>query len=407
LKLNIPQKVKLSHILSASDTEEVSEVGTIETKLPKSLEIESVINEYNDLITYEIHGSGTVGAAVAVVYKDEIAFLKCFGVKKAGEDDPIDENTVFRLASVSKTITGVLAGILDNKKIISLDDKVVDYIPGFRLKSLYNTKNLTIRNLLSHTTGLTPHAYDNMVEEKVPLCRIMEVLNHANVSSAPGTLYSYQNVMFGMFDTLVNARTTKKYADLVKEEIFIPFGMKDASTDFISFKNNLNKAFPHTGAQGNYRCVRLNDRYYTTAPAAGVNASISDMARFILALLDKDASTTDHACQMIFSPQIESNLYGGYFREWDKTESIHYGIGWRLVGYKGRNISYHGGYVQGYKAEIAVCRDEDIGIVYLTNSPNSVASKSIPMFLNLFFQFRDRKKMITSIDETAPSKELS
>ncbi|MDD4109309.1 MAG: serine hydrolase, partial [Prolixibacteraceae bacterium] len=200
----------------------------------------------------------------------------------------------------------------------------------------------------------------------------------------------------------------KKYSELVREEIFDPYGMKNASTDFQSFKSNNNKAFPHAGANGAYRCIRLNDRYYTTASAAGVNASISDMAQFLLVLLgDLGQDLPGRVYQTVFTPQIETHLSNGYFRQWDMPESVHYGIGWRLLGYKGRKIAYHGGYVNGYKAEIAVCRDENIGIVYLTNSPNSVASKSIPCFLDLYFRFINDTHKITSIGETATPKELS
>jgi beta-lactamase class C len=378
--------------------------------IPKEpLEIEKIINEYDQLLDYEISSSGTVGAAVVIVYKNQIAFLKCYGVKRVGENDPVDENTVFRLASVSKTITGMLAGILDNQKIIRLDDKVINYLPGIKLKDSDNTKKLKIRNLLSHTTGLIPHAYDNMVEEKVPLGKIMEVLNQANISSEPGILYSYQNVMFSLVDTIISIKTFKNYAELVKEKIFMPCGMKNASADFRSFKENTNKAYPHIKINNNrYKAIQLNDRYYSTAPAAGVNASISDMANFLIALLKKnDRIITNKVCHSVFSPQVITHLPGGYFSQWDRTESVHYGIGWRLVGYKGRKIAYHGGYVQGYKTEIALCRDEDIGIAFLSNSPNKTASKSVPLFLNLYFRFMDDKTKIVSVSKATASKELS
>jgi beta-lactamase class C len=139
----------------------------------------------------------------------------------------------------------------------------------------------------------------------------------------------------------------------------------------------------------------LNDRYYTTVPAAGVNASITDMARFLQGLLDKNNPLLHEEIQQtIFQPQVVSPLSRGYFKYWDNVGRKNYGIGWRLVDYKNRNVAYHGGYVHGYKAEIALCQQEDIGIVYLTNSPNSVASQSIPEFLNRFFEYRQTKTFL-------------
>ena len=362
----------------------------------KPTEIDGILQEYDSLITAEVIETGTVGAAVAVTYKNQIAYLKCFGVKKAGSQDSINQNTIFRLASVSKTVSGVLAGILDEENIIHLDDKVVDYIPGFKLKNSKSTKEITIRNLLSHTSGLIPHAYDLMVEDKIPLSKIMDRLAEVDIAAPPGEVYAYQNVMFSLIDTLTRVKTAETYPELLKEKLFIPFGMKNASADFQSFKNSDNKAFPHSGAPGHYRALRLNDRYYNTAPAAGVNASISDMAHFLLALLNKENSVVDNEIrQTVFTPQVDSHLSRRYLNRWDKVDSKQYAIGWRIIGYKGRKVAYHGGYVQGYRAEIALCEKEDVGIVFLCNSPNSISAKSVPDFLNLFFEFKDKNGILT------------
>lgn len=390
------------------DTSEAAE-NTVEVEIkpaPKPertpTEIDGLLQQYDSLITAQFKETGSVGAAVAVTYKDQIAYLKCFGVKKVGTHDSINKHTIFRLASVSKTISGVLAGILDEQNIINLDDKVVDYIPGFKLKSKKSTNEITIRNLLSHTTGLVPHAYDLMVEDKVPLRKIMNRLAEVNIAAPPGKVYAYQNVMFSLLDTITTEKTSVKYPLLLKDKLFIPFGMNDASADFQSFKNADNKAYPHSGARGHYHALRLNDRYYNTAPAAGVNASISDMANFMLALLNKKHSIVDNELrQTVFTPQINSHLSRSYLHRWDKVDSKQYAIGWRIIGYKGRKVAYHGGYVQGYRAEIALCEKEDVGIVFLCNSPNSIAAESIPDFLNLFFEYKDKSGILTDAQTTS------
>lgn len=383
------------YVLSAPETKMVLDSFApeiIPEPVPEPLDIIEIVNEYDSLITAEIQASGTVGAAVAITYKNQVVLMKCFGVKKSGTKDSINENTIFRLASVSKPISGVLAGMLAKEKIIGLDDKVTDYIPGLRLKNQTATQELTIRNLLSHTTGLAPHAYDDLVEQKVPLNQIMGKLYLANTAAGPGQLYTYQNVMFSLYDTIVTSRTGKKYGDVLKEKLFVPFGMNDASTGFESFRNNKNKAFPHSGATP----IKLNDRYYNTISAAGVNASITDMKNFLLTLLAVPTAALNNAGEMIFTPQIKTDLSRGYFSQWDKVDSKAYGIGWRLVDYKGRKVAYHGGFVKGYRAEIALCLDEQVGIVYLSNSPSAIASKSIPEFINRLFDFKDQQKLTTN-----------
>jgi beta-lactamase class C len=361
--------------------------------VPPHLEIEEIIHEYDSLITAEIKASGTVGAAVAVVYRNEVVYSKCFGVKKSHTKDSIDQHTIFRLASVSKPISGVLAGILADEQVIGFDDKVADYIPGLKLKNQKVTEELTIRNLLTHTTGLSAHAYDDLVEQKVPISQIMNKLYLANTPAMPGQVYAYQNVMFSLLDTIVACKTGKSYCEVLKEKVFIPFGMNDACTGFESFRDNENKALPHTGTTP----IKLNDRYYNTTAAAGINASISDMKNFLLALLgNSNSALNENVEETIFTPYVQTALSPGYFSQWEKVDSKAYGIGWRIVDYKGRQIAYHGGFVKGYRAEIALCKDEQVGIVYLSNSPTGIAAKSVPEFINRLFDFKDQQKLTTN-----------
>ncbi len=355
-------------------------------------EIQEVFDKYDLWLTDQITESKTVGAAVAIIYKDKIAFLKCFGKRKVGNEEPVNEHTIFRLASVSKPVTSILTGILVQEEILDFDDKVCETIPWLKLGNSSYTNHLTLRNLLSHTSGLVPHAYDDLVENHVPLATILSRLKDAGISAAPGKVYGYQNVMFSLVDTILAVKTSKNYGQLIREKLFEPLGMNDASTNFESFRDNPNKAYPHRGANGIYRSLPLNDRYYSTAPAAGINASISDMAHFLAGLLDeKNPILKDDVYQRIFEPQVVSRLSSGYFKYWDHVKNKNYALGWRMVDYKERKIAYHGGYVNGYKAEIAISKQDKIGIVYLSNSPNTVASQSVPVFLDLFFEFKDNQ----------------
>ena len=363
-------------------------------------EIREVLTKFDSLYSVNIGQSEAVGGAVVIVYKGQIAMTKCFGVKKAGENSLIDEHTVFRLASVSKTMTGVLAGILAAENAISLDDKVADYIPEFKSGSRENTENMTIRHLLSHTTGLVPYAFDTMVEDQVPLTKIIPLLNEVEIVAPPGRVYAYQNVMFSLFDPVIAAKTNKNFQENITEKIFNPFGMTDASVDFESFNRNENKAFPHQAGENGFTPANPRNRYYVTAPAAGVSASISDMGKFLIAVLGKDDSIfSKKAHEVVFTPQVETFLKRSYYKEWDKIESKHYAIGWRIIGYKNRKIAHHGGYISGYQSEIAICEDEDIGIAVLTNSPNNYFTENVHSFFNLFIEYKDKIKQEEPVTE--------
>ncbi len=362
-----------------------------------SLEIKNVLTKYDSLISSQVKETGTVGAAVVVTYKNQIVLLKCFGVRKKGESNPVNKNTIFRLASVSKTISGVLAGIMADENTISFDDHIIDYIPDFRLQNEKSTKELTVKNILSHTSGLIPYAYDNLIEEHVPFDKILTRLRDVDISAPPGQIYGYQNVMFSIYDTIAVIKTSKHFGDLINEKVFSPFQMSDASTGFKAFKQNPNKAFPHYGSNGKYRTLRLNDRYYSTMPAAGINASISDLAHFMLSILDTSSTVINNNIRnLVFTPQVVTPLSRKYFKNWDHVKSKQYAIGWRKVNYKNRDVAYHGGYVQGYRAEIAVCFDENVGIAFLSNSPNTMGTKTVPEFLDLFFKQKDNDNTIAS-----------
>ena len=357
------------------------------------VEIESTVQQFDSLLQDNLKNSGVVGAAAVITYKGKIALLRCYGVRKAGENDPINKNTIFRLASVSKPMTGVLAGILDDEHIINLEDNVSDYLPDLQLKSSESTKELKIKHLLSHTSGLIPHTYDLMVEDYIPLDQILEKLNQVDITAPPGEIYAYQNVLYSIYGPITQTKLSESFDQVIHEKLFRPFGMTDASTGFKAFKNNKNKAYPHYNRGHNhFSPMKLNDRYYNTTPAAGINASISDLGQFLINLTDPNSKViSERAKKTIFTPQVNSPLSPTYFRSWGKgIQSKQYSIGWRIVNYKGRTVAYHAGYVSGYKAEIALCEEEEIGIALLCNSPVGETAKNIPDFLNMIFKEKER-----------------
>ncbi|HEX6223397.1 MAG TPA: serine hydrolase domain-containing protein, partial [Chryseolinea sp.] len=169
---------------------------TLAPTRPKELNplLQQLLSDYEKEIITMAQDANTPGAAIAVVHDSTIVFLKAYGVKKAGGSDSIDVNTVFRIASVSKCFASFLTGILVEDTVFSWDDRVVDYVPNFTLKSPVETQRLRIRNVLSHTTGLPYHAYTNMVEEGIVLDTMLSWLKNINLVSKVGESYSYQNV---------------------------------------------------------------------------------------------------------------------------------------------------------------------------------------------------------------------
>jgi len=371
-----------SHPPSPSDLTIHSETIRVDSQA-----ILKTIRKFDTFLRDSLQNTGCVGAAATIFHRDEIVYTLTHGVKRAGTKDSVDQHTVFRLASVSKGFAGVLAAILQEEGIISMDDRIIEYLPGFRLKDSVNTHDLAIRHVLNHTSGLVPHAYDNLAEDGKTIKEIIPELATVDIAGIPGQYYGYQNVIFSLIDTLAVLKTNRDYGELVYRKIFRPLGMKDASTGYRGLIWNHNVAFPHDRINGEYHPHPLNKGYYNLLPAAGVNASIDDMGKWLAALLGFLPKKLDTAViNLISTPQVYTPLKRNYTRFWDPIEARYYSFGWRIFDYKGKRILYHGGYVRGYRAEIAFCPEENTGIAFLLNSPNRLASQVVPTFFNMFLE---------------------
>jgi beta-lactamase class C len=344
---------------------------------------------FRDFISFmsqELDSSQTVGAAYTIVHNGDVAYTGTFGEREYGTDLEVNRHTLFRLASVSKGFAGALACFLELDGAFSLDDRVVDHYPGFALKDSVSTADLTIRHLLSHTTGLVPYAYDNLVEADQELPEIIERLDEVDISAPPGELYGYQNVLFSMLDPIARRTTGVPYQVLLAEKIFKPFGMEDASAGPVDGENP-NLAYPHVKTRSGYVSLNPHKGYYNVLPAAGVNASISDMEQWLLGLLgQKPEMMPDTILTSLSTPVIYTPLKWRYTRYWKPFRERYYSLGWRIYNYQGRKIVYHGGYIRGYRAEIAFCTEENVGIAFLQNSPNGLASRCVPAFFDLYFE---------------------
>jgi beta-lactamase class C len=335
----------------------------------------------------ELDSTHTVGAAYTIVHGGDIVYTGTYGERDRESHQQVDEHTLFRLASVSKGFAGVLASMLEQDGVFSLSDRVVDHYPGFLLKDSLSTMNLTIRHLLSHTSGLVPYAFDNLVEAGQDLYTIIDRLDEVDISAPPGELYGYQNVMFSMLDPIARRTTGIPYQVLLQEKIFSPLGLEDASVGPVDLEKNPNMAYPHVSTRSGYVPLDPREGYYNVLPAAGVNASISDMGQWLLALLGyKPQWMPDEVLDSISTPLIYTPLKWQYTRYWKPFRERHYSLGWRIYYYQGREIIYHGGYIKGYRAEIAFCPSEDVGVAFLMNSPNSLASRFVPTFFDLYFE---------------------
>jgi len=348
------------------------------------LHLQKTLHDFDSFLRQYLDSMNTVGAAATVFSEGKVVYTRTHGVRKKGTADSVDLNTVFRLASVSKGFSGLLACKLHFKGSLTLDEKVISFLPDFLLKDSINTQDLSIRHLMNHTSGLVPHAFDNLAEEGQTIAEILPRLVEVDIAGPPGKYYGYQNVLFSLLDTITRVATKKEFPELMAENIFKPLNMENASAGYKDLIWNPNVAFPHIKRRGEYYPLPLHTGYYNLTPAAGVNASITDMGKWLGALLGYSPEIVDpYVISLITTPEIITPLKRAYTRRWDRLDGRYYSFGWRIFDYKGQRIIYHGGYVRGYRAEIAFCPQLKTGIAFLQNSPNGVASRFVPTFFNI------------------------
>ncbi len=295
------------------------------------------------------------------------------------ETHPIDEQTTFRLASVSKPFAAELVGLLVEDGALNWEDPVTRYVPGFKING--DASQIRIRHLLGQSTGLMPHAYDNLLEDGKSMASIWKKMNDLPYVCKPGKCYGYQNSVFSLVEPVVMKATNQDYSTLVEQRIFKPLDMTTASVGFDAFINNPNHAKPHARRQGQWKTVPVQPNYYRAAPAAGVNASILDMGKFVQAQLGSKPE--------VLSPQMIGNLSKPrvktrrelYRKQWKTMLSeAHYGLGWRIYQLGDEQLVYHGGWVSGFRADVAFSLAHNIGIVVLLNAESSGISELTTRF---------------------------
>ena len=351
-----------------------------------------------------VQGQRIPGLAMAIVQDGRILSARGYGVTDVVRPQPVDAHTVFRLASLSKAFAGTMAGLLVNDGSLRWDSKVVDYVPGFQLSDPAWTGQVTVADLLSHRVGLKSHnAFDRDIEGNAEYYQVSHKLGSAPLSCAPGECYAYQNVAFSLVGDVVFAASGQFYEQEVQRRLFKPLGMDDASMGLAGIESSARWARPHVRSRNGWVSLAPKPTYYRLPPAAGVNASISDMAQWLLAqtghrpeVLPVPLLATLHA-PLVSTP---TEIRGSSWRR-TRLSSAGYALGWRVYNYGGHDVVFHGGAVQGYRGAMALIPGKDLGVVLLWNSESALPGGLLPTILDNALGLTDGKWLNDEIDASS------
>jgi beta-lactamase class C len=326
------------------------------------------------------------GASVVIVKDGRVVYQKGFGVKEKGKSDPVNEHTVFRLGSVSKGFASVLTGVLVEDGVVEWEQPVSDYLKEFKLSDPEQTRRVEVQHLLSHTSGLPRHAYTNLVEDGLTLDRIIPRFERVPLIAKEGEQIAYQNAAYSVIEKVLEVQTDTDFHSLLSERIFSPLEMNQASASYESILQSDNKALPHvyhSRSRGRVP-ISISRKYYNAVSSGGINASASDMGKWLLLLTGNAPDViSKETLNGMFTPLANINNRR-FSRHWDGVNRSHYGMGWRVLDNHGQKIVYHGGYVNGYRSEIAFAPEDGVGICILINTNSSYPLQVIPGLFNHF-----------------------
>jgi len=365
--------------------------------LSNSSSIDSFNNELSANVAKQLKGYSIPGGAYVIVKNDNVIALETFGHTDKSKSKKIDNNTVFRLASVSKTFAATITTMLAQENHLNLSDPITKFVPSFSLAENGAAQKIQLKHLLSHSSGLMPNAYDNLLHENWSMDKIISRFDRIQPICKPAKCYGYQNIAYGLLQPAIEASQAKSYETLLQERVFSPLNMTNASVGFDVFMQQENTAKPHilrkrinTGkknSQGNdikqyiWRTVQVKDDFYKVAPAAGINASITDLSKWLIANLGHKPEILSPALLTeLTTPRIKTqkDLRRRFWRE--HLTDAHYGYGWRIYQFKDYPIIYHSGWVAGFRADIGYSPDLDIGFALLINAESNAINEISSQF---------------------------
>ncbi|MBQ4831719.1 beta-lactamase family protein [Pseudoalteromonas sp. MMG010] len=348
---------------------------------------EPFVKDYGRYVEKKLTSKGIPGAALSIVNTESADYIKAFGRTKSKHGLVVNQHTRFRLASVSKTFAGTLAAKLATQGVFAIDDPVSEYITDFGLSRYKN--ELKIYHLLSHSSGLVPNAYDNLIESRTAYPKIVKQLLNVEPICRPSQCYGYQNVMFSVIGDVIKSTTGEDYAYWLNESIFKPLQMNNASVGYDNMTQDDNYAHPHVRGKTRWYTAKLKNNYYKVPPAAGVNASASDMAIWLKAQLGQypDVLSLDTlSAQTRTYTHTKKEKYRRVWRK--KLKDAYYGLGWRIYDYDDETIFYHSGWVQGYRSDLVIFPHLNIGFSLILNAETGLINELTTEFVDKVLAYK-------------------
>lgn len=329
------------------------DVGAIETDVQRLAE------------RWEIPGLG-----LAVVQGDSVLLARGFGVRTKGETDPVDGATLFAIGSTTKAFTSAALAMLVGEGALGWEDLIVDHLPDFRLADPWVTREITLRDLLSHRSGL-PMANLMWLPGHLDGDGLIRRLRHLDPVAGFRTELTYQNVLYLVAGRVLAGRSGRSWAGFLAERIFEPLGMDRTRADPVGLAEATNVATPHARLDGTVTAVPFRE-ITAVGPAGSILSSADDMARWLRfqlasGVVEGERIVGEQALLETRRPQIVVRPEGPLSLFYPEARSLAYAMGWVVSEYRGLRMLDHGGGIDGMTALVALLPERDLGVAILAN----------------------------------------
>lgn len=324
------------------------------------------------------------GIAVAIVKDGKVVLSKGYGVRKLGDTTPVTPQSLFRIASNTKAFTTAALAILVDEGKLKWDDRVIDHFPSFQMNDPYVTREMSIRDLLTHRSGLGLGAGDLMFWPATDLkpAEIMRRIRYIPLATSFRSRYAYDNLLYLVAGQIVENVSGKPWEQFLHDRIWTPLGMTHTFGSTRALVEQADVAQPHAHADGKLVVLDHTD-HDNNAPAGSINSCVEDLAKWMILQLSRGGK--------IFTAAQSKEMWSGQtiqpIRDLPKgTPAVFneiqpqfatYGLGWGLRDYRAHKVVGHTGQLAGYVSRTALVPDLNLGVVVLTNQEENAAHAAI------------------------------
>ena len=375
-------------------------VGAIQPALPAQLQ------DFGAYVDSARKQFDVPGIAVAIVKDGQVVLEQGFGVRELGRTEPVDARTLFAIASNTKAFTAAALQVLAEEGKLHMDDRVIDHLPWFQMSDPYVTREMRIRDLLAHRSGLGLGAGDLLYWPPTSYStrEVVERLRHVPLATSFRSAYAYDNILFAVATLVIEQVSGQRYADFIRDRIFKPVGMDESLVDMTYLKPGMNVAVGH--AQFNFSKLKpVPPMAWLNNPGAGgIYASVHDMAKWMNVQLaggllpDGERLFSEDSHKQMWSMLTPMKISEPPVPELNESRPnfAGYGEGWFLSDYRGQRLVWHTGGWPGMVSRVTLVPELKLGIVVLTNQESGAAFNAVTYRVLDAYRGKDKKDWVAA-----------